>query len=85
MPDEITDLGGNAAKELKRLCERIERLIEERRGINDDIKDVRAEAKANGYDVRTLNLMIKERAMDRHAREEAMALAETYRIALGLA
>lgn len=81
MPEEI---GGNSAKELKRLCERIERLIEERQGINDDIKDVKAEAKANGFDVRTLNLMIKERKMDKHVRDEAMALAETYRRALGL-
>lgn len=72
------------ADQLRLLIERIERLNEEKRGIMDDIKDVFAEAKATGYDVKTIKAIIKLRAMERHARQEAEALLETYKAALGL-
>ena len=79
--------GGNhcAADQLRLFVERIERLIEERSGINDDIRDVFAEAKANGYDTKTMRAVIRLRKMETHARQEAQALIETYCAALGLA
>lgn len=72
------------ADQLRLLIERVERLNEEKRGIMDDIKDVFAEAKATGYDVKTIKAIIKLRAMERHTRQEAEALLETYKAALGL-
>jgi uncharacterized protein (UPF0335 family) len=73
-----------AADQLRLFIERAERLIEERKGIQDDIKDVMAEARANGFDVKTIRKIIRIRAMETHARQEADALEETYRAALGL-
>jgi uncharacterized protein (UPF0335 family) len=73
-----------AASQLKSFIERIEKLEEERKGIADDIKDVFAEAKAQGYDVKTMRQVIKIRAMDNAKRQEAEALLETYKAALGI-
>ena len=77
--------GSVAADELRLLIERIERLEEEKKGIADDVKDVYAEAKSNGYDTKTMRAIVRLRKMEKHARDEADALLETYRNALGLA
>jgi uncharacterized protein (UPF0335 family) len=77
--------GSIAADELRLLIERIERLEEEKKAIADDVKDVYAEAKARGYDTKTMRAIIRLRAMETHTREEAEALLETYKAALGLA
>ena len=77
--------GNVAAKQLRLFIERIERLEEEKKGVADDIKDVYLEAKANGYDVKTMRQIVKIRKMETHARQEAEALLETYMSALGLA
>ena len=74
-----------AADQLRLFIERIERLEEERRGIADDVKGVYDEAKANGYDTKTMRAIVRLRKMETHARQEADALMETYRAALGLA
>lgn len=74
-----------AADQLRLFIERVERLIEERKGINDDIKDVLAEAKANGYDTKSMRAVIRLRAMETHVRQESQAMIETYCAALGLA
>jgi len=76
--------GNVAADQLRLFIERIERLEEEKKGIADDVKDVYAEAKANGYDTKTMRAVIRLRRMETHARQEADALLETYRNALGL-
>lgn len=73
-----------AADQLRLFIERIERLEEEKKGIADDVKDVYAEAKANGYDVKTMRAIVRLRRMEKNARQEADALLETYRVALGL-
>ena len=73
-----------AADQLRLFIERIERLEEEKKGIADDIKDVYAEAKANGYDVKTMRKVVALRKMESHARQEADALLDTYRSALGI-
>ena len=76
--------GNVAADQLRLFIERIERLEEEKKGVADDIKDVYAEAKANGYDTKTMRAVVRLRKMEKHARDEADALLETYRNALGL-
>lgn len=74
-----------AAEQLRLFIERIERLEEEKKGIADDIKDVYAESKSNGYDTKTMRKIVALRRMESHQRQEADALLETYRTALGLA
>jgi uncharacterized protein (UPF0335 family) len=76
--------GNVAADQLRLFIERIERLEEEKKGIADDVKDVYAEAKANGYDTKTMRAIVRLRRMESNARQEADALLETYRNALGL-
>jgi len=73
-----------AADQLRLLIERIERLEEEKKGIADDIKDVYGEAKATGFDIKTIRTIVRLRKMEKHHREEAEMLLETYKAALGL-
>jgi uncharacterized protein (UPF0335 family) len=73
-----------SADQLRLLVERVERLEEEKKGIQDDIKDVYGEAKAVGFDVKTMRSIVKLRKMEKHHREEQEALLETYKAALGL-
>ena len=76
--------GSIAADELRLLIERIERLEEEKKAIADDVKDVYAEAKSRGYDTKTIRQIVRLRKMEAHVRQEADALLETYKAALGL-
>jgi uncharacterized protein (UPF0335 family) len=77
--------GSIAADELRLLVERIERLEEEKKSMSDDIRDVYAEAKARGYDPKTMRSVVRLRRMENHVRQEAEALLDTYKAALGLA
>ena len=72
-----------AAGRLRSFLERVERLEEEKTTISGDIKEVFAEAKGEGYDVKTLRKVIRLRKMDRAKREEEEALLELYLSALG--
>ena len=74
-----------SADELRLLIERIERLEEEKKSMSDDIKDVYGEAKARGFDTKTIRTVVRLRKMEKHHREEAEALLDTYKAALGLA
>lgn len=75
----------NVAKEhLTAFIERIEKLEEEKKTISDDIKDVFAEAKGNGYDVKALRAVIRIRKQDKDERLEQEAILETYLHALGM-
>ncbi len=74
-----------SADRLRLFVERIERLIEERTGISQDIRDVYAEAKAEGYDAGVLRRLIARRRMEPHQRIEADAVLDTYEVALGMA
>lgn len=73
-----------AKDQLKAFVERIERLDEEKKAIADDIKDVFAEAKASGFDVKALRAVIRLRRMDAAERQEQDAILETYMHALGM-
>ncbi|WP_370189322.1 DUF2312 domain-containing protein [Qipengyuania sp.] len=69
---------------LRLLIERIERLEEEKKGIGDDIRDVYAEAKAVGYDVRIMRQIVRLRAMTPDNRREMETILDTYKAALGI-
>ncbi|GAA5055016.1 MULTISPECIES: DUF2312 domain-containing protein [Erythrobacteraceae] len=70
---------------LRLLIERIERLEEEKKGIADDIRDVYAEAKAVGYDVKIMRQIVRLRKMDANDRSEQEMILDTYKAALGMA
>lgn len=82
------EIGHNAAQEkLVQYVERIEKLIEERQGINDDIKDVKGEAKVEGYDPSVIMDTIRVRAARRKSKakyQERKSLLETYLAAFGI-
>jgi uncharacterized protein (UPF0335 family) len=79
-------LGENvSANQLRLFIERVETLEAEKKGIADDIKDVYAEAKATGFDTKTMKAIVRLRKMEAQARQEAEALLETYKAAIGLA
>jgi uncharacterized protein (UPF0335 family) len=73
-----------AKDQLKAFVERIEKLEEEKKAISDDIRDVYAESKANGFDVKALRQIIKLRKIEPTEREEQDAILETYMNALGM-
>jgi uncharacterized protein (UPF0335 family) len=77
--------GNVAADQLRLFIERIERLEEEKKGFSDDIRDVYTEAKGQGYEPKIMRQIVRLRRMEKNARDEADALLETYRSALGLA
>jgi uncharacterized protein (UPF0335 family) len=73
-----------AKDQLKAIIERIERLEEEKKTISDDIRDVYAEAKGNGFDVKALRTIIRMRKQDANERAEEETILETYMQALGM-
>ena len=73
-----------AKDQLKAIVERIERLEEEKKTISDDIRDVYAEAKGNGYDVKALRTIVRLRKQDANERAEQETILETYMQALGM-
>jgi uncharacterized protein (UPF0335 family) len=72
-----------AKDQLKAFVERIERLEEEKKTISDDIRDVYAEAKGNGYDTKALRTIVRMRKQDANERAEQETILETYMQALG--
>ena len=70
MEHELAE-GSIAADELRLLIERIERLEEEKKAIADDVRDVYAEAKARGYDAKTMRADRPPPKMETHDRQEA--------------
>ncbi len=73
-----------AAAELRQLIERVERLEEEKTALQDDIKEVMAEAKGRGYDTKAIRTIIRLRKKDPNERQEEEALVELYMNALGM-
>ena len=78
----MVEVGGVAGDRIKSFIERIERLEEEKAALSADLKDVYAEAKGTGYDVKVLRQIIKLRKMDQSDRQEQEALLELYMHAL---
>ena len=81
--------GGNAktvaANQLRAFIERVERLEEEKKTIADDIKEVYAEAKGNGFYTKAIRELVKLRKQDAGERAEHEAIVELYKAALGMA
>ena len=73
-----------AKNQLKAFIERVERLEEERKATSDDIRDVYAEAKGTGFDVRAIRKIVQLRKMDADDRREQEAILETYMAALNM-
>jgi len=73
-----------AKDQLKAVIERIERLEEEKKVTSDDIREVYAEAKGNGFDVRALRSIVRMRKLDSDERREQQEVLETYMHALGM-
>ncbi len=80
----MAEVGSIAAPQLRAIIERIERLEEEKKAIADDIKDVYAEAKANGFDTKILRTVVRLRKQDKAEREEQDAILDLYLAALGM-
>ena len=81
----MTDVGGITAEQLRSYIERIERLEEEKAGIAADVREVYAEAKSNGFDVKIMRQVLRLRKLDHDDRSEQEALLDLYKRALGMA
>jgi uncharacterized protein (UPF0335 family) len=84
MNDESFSTTAVAAGQLKSIIERIERLEEEKKEIAEQIKEVYAEAKANGFDAKTLRKVVSLRKRSTEDRQEEQALLDLYLHALGM-
>lgn len=78
------EVGGIAADRLRSLIERIERLEEEKKELQSDIRDIFAEAKSAGFDVKAMRAVLKLRKMNAMDRDEQEAMVEIYRKALDM-
>jgi uncharacterized protein (UPF0335 family) len=86
LAESVNDnVGGIAAAELRQFIERIERLEEEKKGLQDDIKDVFAEMKGRGYEPKIVKKILQLRKKDANERQEEESLLEVYMSALGMA
>jgi uncharacterized protein (UPF0335 family) len=75
--------GTEAKRTLRTFIERIERLEEEKSNIGTDIREVYAEAKATGFDVKAMRAVVRMRRQDAEKRKEHEALVDLYMHALG--
>lgn len=80
----MADVGGIAADQLRQFVERIERLEEDKAELAADIRDVYAEAKGSGFDVKILRQVVRLRKLDKAERQEQEALLDLYMEALGM-
>lgn len=82
--DSTAEVGGIATERLRSIVERVERLEQERKALGDDIKDIFAEAKSAGFDVKVLRQIIRIRKQEPAEVEEMETLLDLYRRALGM-
>lgn len=75
---------GFAKERLRGFVERVERLEEEKKALADDIKEVYAEAKGEGFDVKIMRQVVRLRKMDKADFQEAEAMLELYKRALNM-
>lgn len=75
---------GVARDRLKSFLERLERLEEEKKAISDDMKEVFAEAKGEGFDVKIIRMIMRIRKQDSNERAEQEAILDLYLHALGM-
>lgn len=75
----------STADRLRAYVQRVENLEAEKKALADDIKDIFAEAKSSGFDIRALKSVIALRKQDAAERKEHEAILDTYLVALGMA
>ena len=80
----MSEAGHNSNAQLKAICERINNLEDEKKGLADDIREIYAEAKSNGYDVPALRAVIKRQRADAQKLAEHEAIVETLMASLGM-
>ncbi len=80
----MADVGGVAADHLRSYIERIERLEEEKKALADDIREIFAEAKGTGFDVKAMRSILKLRKMDKADYQEQEYMVDLYKHALGM-
>jgi uncharacterized protein (UPF0335 family) len=80
---DTADMNPQTAQQLKSIIERIERLEEEKKTIADDIKEVYAEAKGNGFDIKIIRKVVSLRKQDTAERVEQEQLVDLYLAAVG--
>lgn len=80
----MSDANGVARDQLRAFVERIERLEDEKKTISDDVKEVYAEARANGFDVKVMRRIVALRRVDPNERMEMEAILDLYMHALGM-
>ena len=76
--------GGIAADRLRSFLERVERLEEEKAGLTADIREVYAEAKGSGFDIKTMRQIVKLRRIDKDDLDEQETLLDVYKRAIGM-
>lgn len=81
----MSDAGGIAGDRLRNIVDKIERLEDEKREVQEQIKEVFAEAKAEGFDVKVLRQVLRLRRLKPHDRSEQEELLELYKAAIGMA
>lgn len=82
--EDDSKVGGIAADRLRSIIERIERLEEERKALGNDIKDIFAEAKSAGFDIKVIRQILRIRKQEPAEVEEQESLLDIYRRALGM-
>ena len=82
--DPEAEAGGIAADRLRSIIERVERLEEERKALASDIKDIFAEAKSAGFDVKVIRTLLSLRKKEPAEVEEQETLLDLYKRALGM-
>jgi len=80
-----SQVGGIAAEALRQLIERIERLEEEKKALQGDIKDIYSQAKAQGFDPKIIRQIVRLRKIEQQEREEIEQLLDLYKAAIGMA
>jgi uncharacterized protein (UPF0335 family) len=81
---KTVDSDSVAQDQIRAFIERIERMEEEKQAIADDLKEIYAEAKGNGFDTKVLRQVVRIRKQDRAERMEQEALLDLYLAALGM-
>ena len=80
----MADIGGVAGDRLRTIIERIERIEDEKKALSDDIREIYSEAKAAGFDVKTIRQIVRLRKISINERNEMEQILEVYKRAIGM-
>ena len=80
----MSEAGGIAADRLKSFIERLETLDDEKRELQEQIKEVFAEARGEGFDVKVMRQVLRLRKLKPHDRSEQEELLDLYKSAIGM-